>query len=181
MAVPSRGSINRICLRPAIVGRVIPAAARRGTGRGRTRMDTTPDNHVVSRPNHSMRISGAGRVSSSDRSPTVRNRIVSVATVVSDIRVVSAPYNHFRTGPNCTVSCSGEGSWAGFGPGISAGRRRRGRRRWYRCAWRRRWQWCGRSGCRGRSRRGSGWVRLRVWAPLSLSRLGRVKILIGQA
>jgi hypothetical protein len=87
---------------------------------------STPDDHFAAAPNCRVRASGAGRVTGVRCYPTIRFGPVSSAGIKggATTRVaISAPYDHFASGPDCRLIASGSGRVDGVGgyPTIRSG------------------------------------------------------------
>jgi hypothetical protein len=68
---------------------------------------TSPNDHFAARPHCGMAVSRRGGIASAGSCPTVRDGIISAATVKNVAeRIPSAPNNHFGAGPD-----SGDRFW----------------------------------------------------------------------
>src|SRR5205823_4946368 len=84
---------------------------------------STPDDHFTASPDRRMCGSGRRRIGGTGDRPTVGARIVfsaGIQNVVSSIKEVPAPNDHFAPGPDCRVKISSGGrvDEARWSPGV---------------------------------------------------------------
>src|SRR5205807_3228959 len=113
------GRAGGTCSCPTVGTRVVLAA-----GVQKATAESTPDDHLVARPDCRVSVTVSGRAGEAGCYPTVGTWVVSAAGIQEgEIKSLSTPDDHFTASPDCRVRVSGSRrvSSAGGGPTVSAG------------------------------------------------------------